>query len=226
MIFNTKKEEKMRVMGTDGVENVNPVEPEAGDKGPADNPETKPAEDEQPAEDSKSIFGEAMASTTEDSVRGMQIKITPEEKVAFVDALVGNERFKLSYDLFGGKAKIVVRSMTFEETRALSEWCVRNAPKDIGGQISGKFRRFMLCAQIEMYNGTKMSNLAEPLFETLDKDGKTVTEPGWLKQADFWDGMPTAVISALSKCVADFNRKYDYLISKAEDANFWNPDTP
>lgn len=215
----------MKVMGAGGVENVASPEPADQAKSAVDDTEPR-GELETQATNKPSIFGKDLASATEGESGGVRIRITPEEKLMFIDALVGNTRFMLPYSLFGGKVSIVVRSMTFEETRALSEWCVRNAPKDIGGQISGKFRRFMLCAQIEMYNGTKMNNLAEPLFETLDKDGKTKIDPGWIGQADFWDGMPTAVISAISKCVADFNRKYDYLVSKAEDANFWNPDTP
>lgn len=218
----------MQIMGSEGVQDTNKPEelkPQEAAVGSADTGKeaTEAADKEQ---EGGSMFGEGLASDTVVPGTSPQVTVTTAEKLSFLDSLVNNSRFVLSYKLFSGKASVAVRSMTFEETRALSEWCVREAPNDIGGQISGKFRRYLLCAQIEMFNGVKMPPLADPLFRTLDKDGKTFAEPGWIEQAKFWDDKPTAVISAISKCVADFNTKYDFLVSKAEDANFWNPDTP
>lgn len=215
----------MKIMGSEGVTeesaaNAAPAEPEKGavtEKAPEDKERKGNPMDANNLTEDTLIPGDG--KTTAD------ITVTPAEKLAFVNALVSNSRLVLPYELFGGKIKVSVRSMTFEETRALSEWCIANAPKDIGGQISGKFRRYLLLAQVDEMNGVKFEPLAKPLFATVGKDGK-MEDPGWIGAASYWDDKPTVVVSAIARCVADFNRKYEFMTLKAEDVNFWNPDTP
>lgn len=154
------------------------------------------------------------------------VTITPEDKVAFLDAIINNTRFTKSYSLFGGRIKIKIRSLTMDETNALAAWAFKQAVKDTTWHISGRGRRYVLAAQVAMYNGTELPPLEAPLYETLDKDGKTTIDPGWVSRDSFWEDKDSGVIDAVIRCLSDFDMRYHILASKAEDENFWNPDTP
>ena len=154
------------------------------------------------------------------------IVITPEDKMAFIDSVVNNTRFERDYSLFGGKLTLTVRSITAEEANALAAYAFKRAIADPTWHMSGRGRKHLLAAQISKFNGTVMPPLREPLFETLEADGKTTKTPGWVESTSFWDGKGAAVIDAVMNCIADFDRKYSTLCKKAEDENFWAPDTP
>lgn len=154
------------------------------------------------------------------------VTISAEDKVAFLDSVVTNARFEKTYRLFGGKISLKVRSLTADESQAIASWVLRHGADNPGDQIAGRFLKHVLAAQISFYNGVAMPPMAEPLYETLDKDGKTVTPVGWLNQGDFWDKQPSGVVQAVRGCLNSFDRLYAALCSKAEDENFWNPDTP
>lgn len=156
----------------------------------------------------------------------LPVKITPEDKAAFIDAVVSNSRFEKEYKLFGGKVSLKVRSLTAEESQAIASWVLRHGADNPGDQMAGRFLKHVLAAQISWYNGVAMPPMAEPLFETLDKDGKTVMPPGWLSQGDFWERQGTGLVQAVRGCLNSFDRLYAALCSKAEDENFWSPDTP
>lgn len=155
-----------------------------------------------------------------------ELVITPEDKVTFLDSLVGNTRFEKRYSRFGGKINLTVRSITAEESQALAAWAIKQGSANPSDQLSGRFRKYLLTAQVSMFNGVAMQPLEEPLFSTLQDDGKTVSEPGWVRRSSFWDKQPSAVVQAAIDCLSDFDRLYSTLCSKAEDENFWNPDTP
>lgn len=154
------------------------------------------------------------------------IVITAEEKVAFVDAVVGNTRYTRDYSLFGGKVTFTLRSMTSEEVQALAAWIVKKGTTDPTAQLSGKYKKYLLAAQVARFNGVDMAPLEAPLFETLEKDGKTTVQPGWIERCSYWDAQSTGLVQAMLGCVADFDIRYSTLCSKAEDENFWHPDTP
>lgn len=154
------------------------------------------------------------------------ITITPEDKIRFIDAVVNNTRFTKDYKLFGGRVALTVRSLTSEEVQAIAAWIVRQGTSDPSGQISGRYRKYLAAAQISRYNGIDMPPLAMPLFPALETDGKTVKEPGWLGQCDFWDGIGSGIFQAIMVCLSDFDAIYATMCKKAEDANFWSPDTP
>lgn len=166
-----------------------------------------------------SVFGSSRRA-------GKPIVITAEEKLAFVDAVVGNTRFTKDYSLFGGRITFTLRSLTSEEVQALAAWIVKKGTSDPTAQMSGKYKKYLLAAQVARFNGTDMEPLETPLFETLAKDGKTIIPPGWIGRCAYWDEQSTGLVQAMVGCLADFDIRYSTLCSKAEDENFWAPDTP
>jgi len=179
------------------------------------------------AEDTKVSAEEVpsdIAISTRDNLK--DVVITSSDKVAFIDSVVSNTRFEREYSLFGGKLSITIRSLTAEETNAMAAWAFKQSVIDPTWHLSGRGRKHLLTAQVAKFNGIEIPPLAEPLFETLDKDGKTTHRPGWVDMASFWDDKGAAVVDAVIRCTADFDAKYKILCSKAEDENFWAPDTP
>ena len=71
-----------------------------------------------------------------------------------------------------------------------------------------------------------MPPLEAPLFETIEKDGKTVQQPGWLARSAYWDDMAVGLFETVMDRIKEFDALYSALCKKAEDVNFWNPDTP
>lgn len=155
-----------------------------------------------------------------------QVTITPEDKVSFLDAIMSNTRFTKSYSLYGGRVKIRLRSLTLDETNALSAFLFKQSVKDATWHLSGRGRRYALAAQVEMFNDVELAPLEAPLFETLAEDGKTTKPPAWVDRDKFWDNKDVGVVDAILKCMLDFDTRYSILTKKAQDENFWNPDTP
>ena len=154
------------------------------------------------------------------------ITITKEDKTSFVDAIVNNTRFTRDYSLFGGRVTLTARSLTSDEVNALAAWTIKSGSNDPVGLSAGKYRKFLAAAQIAKFNGIEMPPLEEPLFEHLGSDGKTVEPPGWVNRFAYWEKMEHGLFNAVLGCLADFDIRYSELCRKAEDSNFWNPDTP
>ena len=195
-------------------------------KDPAKDPKNEAKEEKEEKEAKENVFSDE--NLTKDSVIDGEkpIEISSRDKVAFVDAVVGNTRFTKDYALFGGKFKFTLRSLTSDEVNALATWTARQGTKDSAGLMAGKYRKYLLAAYVANLKGVEMPPLEEPLYEKIGSDGKTVEPPGWIKRCDFWDGIGYAQFQAILSCVGNFDIVYTTLCSKAEDSNFWNPDTP
>lgn len=180
-----------------------------------------------PADDGGNIFsgGNIMNDSVVKSGKE-EIKITSEDKTAFIDAVVSNTRFTKEYSLFGGRLKFTVRSLTSDEVNALAAWTAKIGTKDAAGLVAGKYRKYLLAAHVSMLNGVEMPPLEEPLYEHVGSDGKTVEPPGWIRRCDYWDKFGFGQFQAILGCVGEFDARYSILCSKAEDQNFWIPDTP
>ena len=212
----------MEVMKS-GSENASEHDAKAGAESPAD---VKPADSPK-----ENVFSDkllAKDSEVPDPRNGDRapIKISAADKVAFMDSVVGNTRFTKEYSLFGGRLKVTMRSLTSDEVNALAVWTAKQGTKDAAGMMAGRYRKYLLAASIAMLNGVEMPPLEEPLYETLHSDGKTTVPPGWVKRCDYFDGMGFAQFQALVNCAGEFDMLYSLLCREAEDANFWNPDTP
>lgn len=208
----------MTIMGEDSVKQTENV---AAD-------ENKP-EEKSDDENAENMFSEE--NLTNDSIikpadGGKDISITPDEKAAFIESVATNERFTKQYSLFGGKITMTLRSLTTDEVNALAAWTAKKSTTDAAGIMSGKYRKFLAAAHCEMLNGVEMPPLDEPLFERVGSDGKTVDPPGWVSRGDYFDSMGYGQFQAIMKCIKEFDAKYAMLCSKAEDSNFWAPDTP
>ena len=155
-----------------------------------------------------------------------KITVTADDKTAFINSVVSNSRFIKNYSLFGGKVDFTARSLTVDEVNALAAWMAKVGSNDPAGVIAGKYRKYLAAAQIGRYNGVDMPPLEDPLFETLGSDGKSTVQPGWVNRASFWDGMNSGVFDSVMRCLKDFDARYSILCDEAENANFWNPDTP
>jgi hypothetical protein len=128
--------------------------------------------------------------------------------------------------LFGDRLSITVRSLTQDELAALSAWAFKQAVADTTWHLSGQGRKYAMAAQVAMFNGIELSPLESPLFATVDSDGKTVLPPAWVERSNFWDDKSAGVVDQVMKCIDDFDSRYSILCSKANDENFWKPDTP
>lgn len=233
-IMETKKQdadEKPQAVDAAGSGGAD-AEKHVSDGKTADKPEQRPAQKPGPFSD-KGLAEPTSVKTDVPEEKEIdlgrmnrEIELTPEDKAAFVDAIVNNERFTRNYSLFGGKVTLTVRSLTSDEVNALAAWTVKQGTRDPDGLSSGRYRKYLAAAQVAMLNGVEMSPLESPLFEHLGGDGKTVEPPGWVNRCAFWDEMSHGLFSAVMGCLADFDLRYSALCRKAEDANFWNPGTP
>lgn len=178
----------------------------------------------------ENIFSDANLPKNEEITLGdtaeQPVTITSDDKVSFVDSVVANTRFTKSYVLFGGKVTLTLRSLTTDEVNALSAWIIKRGAADSSGLLSGRYRKYLAAAQVARLNDTDMPPLEAPLFETIEKDGKTVQQPGWLARSAYWDDMAVGLFETVMARIKEFDALYSALCKKAEDVNFWNPDTP
>lgn len=214
----------MTIMGQDD-QATKSDEMQKDDAGSASHDAEAPKESAKSDEPEKvNIFSES--NLKDKSELSNERTVIPEDKIAFVDSVVQNKRFMKSYSLFGGKVSLTVRSLTSDEVNAMSAWILKQGSSDSAGLLSGRYRKYLAAAQVEELNGVRMNPLEEPLFETLGKDGKSVECPGWISRSSYWDGMSGGLFDAVMACIKDFDELYSLLCKKAQDSNFWNPDTP
>jgi hypothetical protein len=155
------------------------------------------------------------------------LMITPEEKAAFIDALVTGERYRQTFSIFGGKINVVIRSRTAKETHAMYSY-MRYILSSKGGDeglnaVEGDMAYVPLVVQIEEMNGKKFPEMKGPLtFE--ESDGKLVY-PGWFEDFKAWKSKPEGLTSALISLIQLFEYKYWTMTKEANNKNFWNTDT-
>lgn len=181
---------------------------------------------EESADDEKEdgIFSGENLAKESDIDEKPPMKISPEDKIAFLDSIIENKRFTKDYSLFGGKLKLKLRSLTSDEVNALGAWAARQGTKDSSGLMAGRYRKYLMAAHVEMLDGVEMPPLEEPLFETLE-GGRSV-QPGWVGRCSYYDRLGFGKFNAIMSCIEKFDTLYSLLCRKAEDENFWDPDTP
>jgi len=152
--------------------------------------------------------------------------ITPEEKAAFIGAMITGERYTQTFRLFGGKVTVKIRSRTADETYALYAYIRHTLAKDGPdslGAVEGDMAYVPLVAQVAEINGTVFPEMKTPLTYT-ESDGKEI-EPGWYGAFKAWKAKPEGLTSALISCVQLFEYKYWTMTREAANKNFWNSDT-
>lgn len=158
--------------------------------------------------------------------RKQKIIVTPEDKDAFVTALIAETRMELTIRRCGGRVLVVVRSRTVPESQAILAYMQRQIiAKKIETQAdyTNHLRAAMLSAQIMRFNGKDYKPLQEPLMPVQDIVNKTTIPAGWEGGLDHWLTMGEAAYSLLWSCIEEFEDKYWRMIEDAKDQNFWNP---
>ena len=153
-------------------------------------------------------------------------QITPEDKQAFVDAILANTRMQLKFSLFGGKLNFTIRSRTYEETRAAMHFASDEARGTFESQtvFSMRLRAMLMAMQVAEFNGTQYPTAGElgNLF-TVKVDGKPIPPP-WLKQTKTFEDLPEAVFEAVWQCIYEFEVKYWTLVRNSRNQDFWLPE--
>jgi len=151
-----------------------------------------------------------------------QIVITPEEKDAYIAAIINNTRFCLPFKFLNDRFNVVIRSKTQVESYAifyLINYELNSHALDTQLAYSVRLRNMLFAAQVAEINGVKFTELKEPLLRTVD--GEKEILPGWLDQIDIWKDKSDALLTVLFNAIKLFEYKYLTLTSKAGDQNFW-----
>lgn len=153
------------------------------------------------------------------------IEVTPSDKSAFLAALIGNDRMKLTMSRFGGKLSITVRSRTVRETDAIVKQLQRESRAGkFNAQLDQtiRLRTLVMAFQVAELNGTEYPEHAEPLVATA-KPGEDDVTPVWVKFADAWYDKGDAINAAAWGCVQEFEDKYWMMTENAAKTDFWQP---
>lgn len=155
----------------------------------------------------------------------VEVTVTPEEKDAFVEALISGERFELPFSLYDGRVTGVFRARSQAETVAIIRHL--NTLRRTGEiedmlEYATVLRNIILAAQVKVLNGEEYEKMAEPLNRTVK--GEEVTEPGWLGQAKMWADKQEGLNAALYAELRKFEQKYWVMVDGADDQNFLNPE--
>lgn len=152
--------------------------------------------------------------------------ISPEEKAAFIDAMITGGRYTQEIQLFGGKVTAKLRSRTAEETHAMYAYIrhilAKNGKEGLSA-VEGDMAYVPLVAQVAELNGVSYPEMKTPLTYE-ESDGKEV-EPGWYEDFKAWKAKPEGLTSALISCIQLFEYKYWTMTKEASNKNFWNSDT-
>ena len=159
------------------------------------------------------------------SLKRAQVVITPQDKEAFLDAMISNKRMVLKFTRCGGKISVVVRSRMIPETQAIMQQLRREMDSlslVTQTDYTARLRAMGLAAQIVSVNDTVNDTLNAPLFPTVGADGKTLP-PGWLGQSAYFTNISDGLQNIVWGCLSEFEDKYWIMVEDAKDANFWNP---
>jgi hypothetical protein len=154
-----------------------------------------------------------------------KVELTPEDKQAFLDALVTDSRFELQFSLFDGKLTGVFRSRLNCETRAiLNEMRRQLAAEEIPTEIeyTTRFRHSLLRFHLKELNGETYESPEVLSAVVSAEDGeKKVTPPPWVEEAETFFKGNEAKTAALYNALCVFEGKYWTLVENANNQDFW-----
>jgi len=150
------------------------------------------------------------------------ITITPDEKTAFISAILNNSRFVLPFSFMNNKLSVKIRSRTQAESYAMFHLISRelNAGQfDTQLAYSTRLRNIMITAQVAEVNGVTYPELKLPLLAV--GEGDKINPPGWVDQIKTFETKPDALLDILFKVIRIFEYKYLTMIDSADKQNFW-----
>lgn len=159
------------------------------------------------------------------------VEITDDDKFDFVQSVLGGQRFKKVYHLFGGKLRIVFRTLTTVESDMAYKQIIIDAQKDINTRVIGDtsfywktlmaYRAVMAVEKVE----SDLNMLEVPPIAEIDADP---VEPPNTKVYGLFENlveqiMPNeAMRNAIAHTYSEFNDLCEKLQSMAESKDFWN----
>ena len=163
-----------------------------------------------------------------------KVELTPEDKDAFIDAMVAGTRFERPFELFGGRVRGIFRSRTSAESVAIlkelgRQWVARKYMTE--SEYSTLLRWSMIKAQLKELNGVQYAEMQEPLSamsRARKSDNGSISEeieaPAWFDEMQVQFGSKDeGLYTAVYREAREFERKYWALVSHAKDQNFWKP---
>lgn len=158
-------------------------------------------------------------------------EVTNEDKMKFVQTILGGLRFKKTYELFGGKLRVTFRTLTTAESDMAYKQIITDSQKDIRNNSIG---------DTSFYWKTLMAYRAIMAIEKVESDYSVVEVPPIAEiEADPPEGTNTKVFAifdsivdqvmpseamrnAIAHMYTEFNSMCEKLQSMAESKDFWN----
>ena len=153
-------------------------------------------------------------------------KVTPSDKLEFLNALFGGKRMRLQFSFFGGKLTCTIRSRTQRESDAIFRTIRRDLvdpEKSSYDIISRTAALYYTACQVDMINGTSYPEFEEPMY--FENSNGIETPPAWMKTVDLFRNMSHAVIDSLGIAVTIFEYKYLVMLNESRNENFWKTDS-
>ncbi len=160
------------------------------------------------------------------------VEITEDDKLHFVQSILGAIRFKKSYELFGGALKITFRALSTAESDMAYKQLIVDAQDDIQTKVLSDssfywrtlmaYRSVMAIERIE----SEKNILEIPEISEIEVDPKAYSKPNTKLFALFDDLveqiMPTeALRHAITHIFVEFQSLCDKLQAMAEAKDFW-----
>lgn len=153
------------------------------------------------------------------------VKIEMKHKDAFVESVITGERYRETFNLLGGKLKLVLRSRSSRETEAIMSYARRKVALDevrTDYDYAALMRKAMAASQVDELNGVKYPELQEPLF--FEETSEKLTPPGWEPALKLWGDKPESLLSMIVRCAIEFEARYWEMVRKVNDRDFWEPE--
>jgi hypothetical protein len=156
-----------------------------------------------------------------------KVELTPEDKTAFLSAIVSDERFELPFSLFDGKIEGVFRSRLNKETRAILQELRRQlTAEEFNSEIeyTTRMRHAIMRFQLKEINGESYplpTELTAIVSVPEGSDEKVVTPPQWTTEAEVYFNGNEARTAAIYNALCIFEGKYWTLVENANNQDFW-----
>jgi hypothetical protein len=160
------------------------------------------------------------------------VEVTDDDKMDFVQSILGGIRFKKIYELFGGKLKVTFRTLTTAESDMAYKQLIVDAQNDVQTKILGDtsfyWRTLMAYRAIIAVEKIESSeNIVEiPPIHEIAVDEDSYTKPNTKLSAVFDDLveqiMPTEIIrNTISHLYTEFQSLCEKLQAMSESKDFW-----
>jgi hypothetical protein len=167
-----------------------------------------------------------------DTRKKEMVEVTDDDKMDFVQSILGGIRFKKVYELFGGRLRVTFRTLTTAESDMAYKQLIVDAQNDVQSKILGDtsfyWRTLMAYRAIIAVEKVESSeNIVEiPPVNEIDVDEDSYKKPNTKLSALFDDLveqiMPTEIIrNTISHLYTEFQSLCEKLQAMSESKDFW-----